>query len=205
MGDYSQEWAEENARLLRAHIVRTVARLESLAGRYGQLRGLLGETGGAGGPDEVRVATAAGPRLPLRVDVLDTMGDIERFLAELLPLVRGTLRLGNGAGTWTGRPDGGRTERTRAGLLFLASGLAGVYAEDPGLGDDVSRRAWQLERRAGWIFGDRSRAFALTDPCEECGLPSLWVVPERMVIRCGNPACGASRPVDAVLPVHVSG
>jgi hypothetical protein len=103
--------------------------------------------------------------------------------------------------------DGGdaRVARVRSGLLFLAASLGGVYAEDPGLGDDVSRGAWELERRAGWIFGDRSRPFALVDPCPECAVPALWVVPERMAIICGNPACRATRPVDAVLPVHVSG
>jgi hypothetical protein len=113
-----------------------------------------------------------------------------------------------GSGQWSmGAMDGGdaRTARVRAGLVFLASGLAGLYAEDPALGDDVSRVAWKLERRAGWIFGDRSRPFALAEPCPACGVPALWVVPDRMAIVCGNPACRDTRPVHAVLPVHVSG
>jgi hypothetical protein len=133
------------------------------------------------------------------VDVLDTLGDVERFVEELLPLVRGTLRLGPGPGA------AGRGVRVRAGLAVMAAGLGGVYSEDPGLGDAVSSAAWKLERRAAWIFGERSRAFALTEPCAACGMPALWVVPERMVIRCGNPACGDTRPVDVVLPVYVSG
>jgi hypothetical protein len=200
MGDWTREAAAEDARLLAAHIARTVGRLESLAGRYGELRNLLG---GAGRVQDLSVppsGNAPGPRLPLRVDVLDTMAEIEAYLRELVPLVRGTLRLGT-----NGRPPADRGRRVRAGLLFLASGLAGVYAEDPSLGDDVSRGAWQLERRAGWIFGDRSRAFALSEPCEVCGVPALWVVPERMMVRCGNPACNMQRPVDAVLPAYTSG
>lgn len=200
MGNYSAAWAEEEGRALAAHIGRTVSRLESLADRYRQLRGMLGDVGQpAGGGDEVRTPSRPGSRPPLRVDVLDTLADVERFVEELLPLVRGTLRLG---------PEpraAGRAVRVRSGLSVMAAGLAGVYSEDPGLGDAVSSSAWKLERRAAWIFGDRSRAFALTEPCGSCGMPALWVVPERMVIRCGNPACGATRPVDVVLPVHVSG
>lgn len=199
MGDYSAAWEAEQARALAAHIGRTVSRLESLAVRYGQLRALLGDVRGPGGGDEVRTPSRPGSRPPLRVDVLDTMADIDRFVAELGPLVRGTLRLG---------PEpraADRAGRVLAALDLMASGLAGVYSEDPVVGDAVSRLAWKLERRAGWIFGDRSRAFALSEPCRACGLPAVWVVPERMVIRCGNPACGDTRPVDAVLPVHVSG
>jgi hypothetical protein len=197
MGNYSAEWAEDEARALAAHIGRTVSRLESLADRYGQLRGMLGDVGQpAGGGDEVRTPSRPGSRPPLRVDVLDLLADVERFVEELLPLVRGTLRLG---------PAVGAGRSVLAGLGIMGAGLAGVYSEDPGLGDAVSSAAWKLERRAAWIFGDRSRAFALTEPCASCGMPALWVVPERMVIRCGNPACRATRPVDVVLPVHVSG
>lgn len=199
MGNYSQAWAEDEGRALAAHIGRTVSRLESLADRYGQLRRMLGDVGQPAGGDERRTPSRPGSRPPLRVDVLDTLGDVERFVAELLPLVRGTLRLG---------PEpraAGRRVRVRDGLALMAAGLGGVYSEDPGLGDAVSSSAWKLERRAAWIFGDRSRAFALTDPCRACGLPALWVVPERMVIRCGNPACGDTRPVDVVLPVYTAG
>lgn len=198
MGDYSRVWAEDEARQLAAHIERTAGRLESLAERYVQMRALLAPAGGAPADDSRRAPGPAGPRVPLRVEVLDTMGEIERYCRELLPLVRGTLRLG---------PMPAAVSRRRLvldGLGLMRSGLGGVYAEDSILGDDVSRGAWQLERRAGWIFGDRSRAFALADPCEDCGLPALWVVPERMLIRCGNPSCKWQRPVDAVLPVHIS-
>lgn len=206
--DYSANWGADEARLLAAHIARTVARLETLAGRYAELRGLVpAGSGGRPEPDGSRRGPA-GPRVPVRVEVLDTLAEVDRYLSELLPLVRGTLRLGTGAGTWAAGPkDGpdGRAARARAGLKFLAAGLAGVYADDPVLGDAVARGAWTLERRAGWLFGDVSRPFALSDPCPACSVPALWVVPDRMVIVCGNPACRASRPVHAVLPVHTSG
>jgi hypothetical protein len=205
VGDYSGDWAADQARLLAAHIGRTVGRLETLAGRYVELRGML-SADSSGRPDTAGGSRpAAGPRLPVRVDVLDTLAEIDRFLADWLPLVRGTLRLGSGAGLWTpDRGDAGAA-RVRAGLLFLAGSLGAVYADDPGLGDDVSAGAWRLERRAGWIFGERSRPFALVEACYSCGVASLWVVPERMAIVCGNPACGVSRPVHAALSVHTSG
>jgi hypothetical protein len=205
MGDYSADWEADRARLLAAHIARTVGRLETLAGRYVELRAMLAADS-AGRPDtEGGSRPAAGPRLPVRVDVLDTLADIDRFLADWLPLVRGTLRLGSGAGNWTVRTGDGGAARVRSGLLFLAGSLGAVYSESPGLGDDVSAGAWRLERRAGWIFGERSRPFALVEPCAACGVPSLWVVPERMAIVCGNPACGASRPVHAALPAYSAG
>jgi len=202
------EWEAEDARLLAAHIARTAGRLEALAERYGELRSMLAAGGGGKAADAPIARGPAGPRVPIRVEVLDTMTAIDAYLARFLPLARGVLRLGIGAGQWAMSPrDGGdaRTARVRSGLVFLAASLPKVYGEDPGLGDDVSKDAWQLERRAGWIFGDRSRPFALTDPCPACGVPALWVVPERMALVCGNPACRASRPVDAVLPVHVTG
>jgi hypothetical protein len=208
MGDYSEQWAAEDARQLAAHVTRTAGRLEALAERYSELRSMLAAGSGGKAADGVTARGPAGPRVPIRVEVLDTMSAIDEYLARCLPLARGALRLGVGAGTWSmGPKDGGdaRTARVRAGLLFLANGLASLYAEDPTLGDDVSRDAWKLERRAGWIFGDRSRPFALAEPCPACGVQALWVVPERMAIVCGNPACRDTRPVHAVLPVHVSG
>jgi hypothetical protein len=209
MGDYSGDWAADQARLLQAHIRRTVGRLETLAGRYGELRGMLAADSGGRPDTEGGSRPAAGPRMPVRVDVLDTLAEIDRFLLDWLPLVRGTLRLGSGSGLWTAETAdrGGdvRAARVRSGLLFLAGSLGAVYADDPGLGDDVSAGAWRLERRAGWIFGERSRPFALVEPCSACGVPALWVVPERMAIVCGNPDCGASRPVHAALSVHTSG
>jgi hypothetical protein len=208
MNDHTAAWADHDARALAAHIDRTAGRLEALAGRYAELVSMLAAGGGGRTADGIVTRGPAGPRVPIRVEVLDTMGEIDAFLARFLPLVRGQLRLGIGAGQWVmTTKDGGdaRVARVRSGLVFLAASLGGVYAEDPALGDDVSRGAWELERRAGWIFGDRSRPFALVDPCPECAVPALWVVPERMAIICGNPACRATRPVDAVLPVHVSG
>jgi len=202
------EWEDQEARLLAAHIARTAGRLEVLAERYAELRTMLAAGQGGKPATELITRGPAGPRVPIRVEVLDTMGEIDRFLARFLPLTRGAMRLGVGAGVWAMSPrDNGdaRTARVRSGLLFLAGGLGTVYGEDPALGDDVSRGAWELERRAGWIFGDRSRPFALTEPCPACGVPALWVVPERMVIRCGNPACGDTRTLDAVLPVHMTG
>lgn len=200
MGDYSQEWAADEARKLEAHVGRTVARIRALAEKYTGLGGALAAGGkGAPDPDALHVYTPAGPRLPLRVEVVDVMRDVEMFVAYFLPLVRGTLRI-----------DRGVTFRTRelmvaGGLGTMAAGLGGIYAEAPGLGDDISRGAWDLERRAGWIVGDQARPFPLLEPCAECGVASLWVVPDRMLLRCGNPECGAQSAVNSHGAVHSVG
>jgi hypothetical protein len=190
----STQWSERESRRLLEHIVRTSARLDSLAGRYGELRTLL--IPGTGQPVDygMPVIHSPGPGAPLRVDVLDLLEGIDVYLAYFLPLVRGTMRLGHRTGAVS--PKGG--------LLFLSASLGPVYAEDPVLGDDVSKGAWRLDRCAGWIFGERSRPFATPELCQDCGMQSLWVVPERMIIKCGNPACGSQRPVDAALPAHTS-
>jgi hypothetical protein len=200
MADWSGQYAQDQARALAAHVARTQERLHTLADRYAALRVML-TTGRTGRAEVPTFHRRPGPSSPLRVDVLDLMQEVDQYVAALLPLVRGTLRLGSGVAEWN-RPDTDRAVRVRGSLLFIASGLARVYAEDPVLGDDLARGAWQLERRAGWIFGDTSRPFALSEPCPACGVPALWVVPDKMVIRCGNPGCGAQQPLDAALPVQ---
>jgi hypothetical protein len=197
------DWTEQQARRLQEHISRTSARLEALAARYGQLNVLLSP--GTGQPADwgMPVIRDPGPRAPLRVDVLDLIEDIDRFLTGYLPLVRGTMRLGPGSGTWT-RTTEGHAQASRAGLTFLAAALASIYAEDPALGDELSGHIWRLDRRAGWIFGDNSRPFALAEACPDCSVRSLWVVPDRMVIRCANPPCGAEWPVDAAAHAHTT-
>jgi hypothetical protein len=198
MPDWAAEYTEEQARILAAHITRTQGRLDALAERYTVLRALL-VTGRTARAEVPTVRPRPGPASPLRLDILDALGDIDRYLSELLPLIRGALRLGQGAGVWAQGTD--RAVRNRAALAFIANALARVYAEDPVLGDDVARGAWHLERRTGWMLGETSRPFALAEPCPDCGIPALWVVPDKMVIRCGNPGCGAQRPVDAVTAV----
>lgn len=198
MTAWGQEWEAAEAERLAAHIERTVSRLDSLAGRYMRLRGEL-PAGSRRGRDSDERRAGPGPRLPLRVDVLDLVDAVEDFAGRLGPLVRGTLRLGP-APVYRHRGD------MVAGILaVMGKGLGRVYSEDWQLGEDVSRGAWQLDRRTGLLFGEVSRPFPLVDVCPECGLLSLWVVPDRLVIRCGNPACGAERTVHAVLPVYVSG
>lgn len=185
------------AERLAAHVQRTEDRLLTLAERYSRLREEL-PAGGHRGNDDDRRRSKPGPRLPLRVDVLDLIEAVEDFTDRLGPLVRGTLRIGTAPVYQT------RADAVWAALGVMRRGLMRVYAEDWQLGDDVSRRAWLLERRTGELFGEVSRPFPLTERCPSCAMPSLWVVPDRLVIRCGNPACAAERSVHAVIPVYVS-
>ena len=135
----------------------------------------------------------------MRVDVLDLLEAVDDFAGQLGPLVRGALRLGPAPAYRD------RSLLTRATLDLMGRGLGRVYAEDWQLGDDVSRRAWLLERRTGLLIGEVSRPFPLADRCAGCSLQSLWVVPDRMVIRCGNPGCGVETAVHAALPAYTTG
>lgn len=199
MGDYGQEYADQEARRLEAHIARTVQVLDSLAGRYVSLPGMLKPGGGGGSRDELVHFAAPGSRVPVRVDVVDTMTAVEAFVGKYGPLVRGALRVG-----FRSRVEAGRVSVVLAELRYMADKLGPVYREDVGLGDELSRRVWRLERRCAGVAGDVSRAFPAAEDCGACGLASLWVSPELLEVRCGNPDCRASFPVDVAAPVHTS-
>ncbi|AYN56864.1 hypothetical protein PBI_ANDREW_50 [Arthrobacter phage Andrew] len=187
--DVKREWVDSEARRVAAHVDRSAARLEALAERYVTLRGHLPAGGRRGGGDEPAFHAPAGPRAPLRVDVVDVRQEVALFVRDFLPRVRLALRL---PGILRGAGD------VVPGLLSMARFLPGVFAADRPLGDEISRGAWDLERRAAWAAGEVPRPFALTEECGGCGLRSLWVVPARMVIRCGNPACSREEPVGPV-------
>lgn len=187
--DVKKQWSESEARRVEAHVKRTRERLRDLADRYIALEGHIPAGGRRGGGDEPAFHAPAGPRAPLRVEVVDVRDEVALYVRDFLPRVRLSMRL---KGITRGAGD------VRPGLLFMARMLPFVYARSAALGDEISRGAWDLERRAAWAAGEVPRPFALTDPCGGCGLHSLWVVPERMVIRCGNPACGRQESVSGV-------
>lgn len=193
--DVKREWQDGEVRRVAAHADRTAGRLRVLAERYVALAGHVPAGSNPGGrpggrsADEGGSRGPAGPRVPLRLEVLDVREEVAAFVRDFLPRVRLAMRL---KGVTRGAGD------VVPGLLLMARMLPAVYVRASGLGDEISRGAWDLERRAAWAAGEVPRPFALTDLCGGCGLRSLWVVPDRMVIRCGNPACGRQEPVDGV-------
>lgn len=199
--DVKQEWADGEVRRLAAHVDRTAARLEELAGRYVALAGHLAAGSNPGGrpagrsADEGGSRGPAGPRVPLRLDVLDVREECALFVRDFLPRVRLAASRGVVGPVRSILSGAGDVE---PGLLFMALALPRVFAADRVLGDEIAREVWDLERRAAMAAGELPRPFALTDKCEACGLPSLWVVPDRLVIRCGNPGCRWSAPVHGV-------
>lgn len=193
--DVKREWQDSEVRRVAAHVDRSADRLRSLADRFVELAGHVPAGSNPGGrpagrsADEGGSRGPAGPRVPLRLEVLDVREEVALFVRDFLPRVRLAMRLKGvtrGAGA------------VRPGLLLMARMLPGVYERSADLGDEISRGAWDLERRAAWAAGEVPRPFALTDRCGKCGLPSLWVVPDRMVVRCGNPSCGFMEPVVGV-------
>ncbi|ASR83218.1 hypothetical protein FDI29_gp48 [Arthrobacter phage Abidatro] len=201
MVDVKQEWRDGEVQRLASHVARTAARLEELAERYVSLVGHIPAGSNPGGrpagraADEPGARGPAGPRVPLRLDVVDVREEVALFVRDLLPRVRIATSAGVVGPSRSVLAGAGNVV---PGLLFMALALPGVFAADRGLGDEVARGAWDLVRRAALAAGEVPRPFALTDLCESCGVRSLWVVPERMVIRCGNPGCGWSEPVAGV-------
>lgn len=183
--EYLRTWESEQAERLAAHVERTAARIRALADHYAALRGNLGPGRSGNDPDELFHYKHAGPRVPLRLDVVDLRADVALYVRDLLPRVRYTV------------PTHGSMLRDAgnvpAGLAFMAGALGLVYERDRDLGDEVARGAWELESKAALVTGQRSRPFALVEDCPECSQPALWVVPERLRVVCGNPACSYER------------
>ncbi|WNM65717.1 hypothetical protein SEA_VULPECULA_45 [Arthrobacter phage Vulpecula] len=193
--DVKQDWQDGQVQRLAAHVERTAGRLEELAERWVELAGHVPAGSNPGGrpggrsADEGGSRGPAGPRVPLRLEVVDVREEVALFVRDFLPRARIAVGVGpvlKGAGDVV------------PGLRFMAKFLPLVFDVDRGLGDEVARGAWDLVRRAALAAGEVPRPFALTEACGSCGVRSLWVVPERMVIRCGNPACGWSEPVAGV-------
>lgn len=198
MSDYRATWEELEARRLAAHLERTAARVLLLRDRYETAMGMVsGEiTPEPRHPDEYVRRTEGAGRAPTNVPALDLVLEVEAFVSDWLPLLRGTVR----AGSW--RPAGDtRAERTGAGLTWINRRLPTIWDEDPGVGADLSDSVWSLDRNAASVLGERARAFPLSEPCGTCGVPALWASPERMQVKCGNPDCGAGWAVSAPVPV----
>lgn len=191
--DVKRAWADEEIRRRSAHADRVAGMIGELADRWVTLRLRLVPGVAGRDTDELVVHAPAGPRVPLSLDVVDVGEEVAAFVRDFLPRVRLVMRL---KGALKGAGD------VRPGLLLMARMLPGVYERDRALGDEIATAACELHRRAAWAAGEVPRPFALTDECGACGMRSLWAVPERMVVRCGNPGCGESWPVNVPLPAH---
>lgn len=103
MSDYRATWEELEARRLAAHLERTAARVLLLRDRYETAMGMVsGEiTPEPRHPDEYVRRTEGAGRAPTNVPALDLVLEVEAFVSDWLPLLRGTVR----AGSW--RPAGG--------------------------------------------------------------------------------------------------
>lgn len=207
--DVKQDWQDGQVQRLAAHVERTAGRLEELAERYVALAGHVPAGSNPGGrpggrsADEGGSRGPAGPRVPLRLDVVDVREEVALFVRDFLPRVRIAVAAGAIGPARSVLSGAGNVV---PGLLFMGVSLPALFDADRALGDEVAREVWDLVRRAALAAGEVPRPFALTEACGSCGVRSLWVVPERMVIRCGNPACGWSEPVAGVsAPVFRSG
>ena len=199
MSNYQNEYEQQQARRLQAHLDRTTARCELLHGRYQSALNQTtnGTTTEGRGRDEAVRRTEGHGRSPVNLSALDLAADIERVVARLYPLALGALRLGMSKGR-----EGSRESWTAGRLLWFGKVLGKVWAEDPELGTEISDEVWKLDRKAARVLGEVVRAFPLVEPCGSCGLPALWASPELLEVRCGNPECGTRWRVSA--PVSVA-
>lgn len=185
-------YEEQRAHELGRYVAKASRVVREVGERWIELHGLV--PAGSGSSSEGPSGPAhAGPRVPVRVDVIDLMRDVETFVAGMVPPVRGTLRMGLGG-----------TRAVPAGVAFLADSLTGVYAQDPDLGDDIARAGFRLHHRTGVVLGIVSSAYRLEAECHECGMQSLWLEPESATVACGMPGCGGRWPLAASRLVHSS-
>lgn len=173
-------WEDWVARQREAKAERTAGTLLVLAERYIELHGHVapGRAGVASGP------SVAGPRIPIRVDVVDTLTAVEAFTAETASLVWGSLRMGIHS------PARDRSDVVHD-LRRIADLIGRVFIDELDLGHQVARDAGKLAWRAGVALGVEQPATRLTVDCPECRLPALWWKQALGEVRCGNPDCSA--------------
>lgn len=177
MADWTANWQDEVDEQLRALVMRAQVHLDDLEVRYAALGGLIvPERRGGGGSSK----PAAGPSVPIRVDVVDLACDVEAFANRYAGLVAGTLRAGSS-----------NTRSTVAALAYVGDHLGQAVLADPSLAGDVESGAGKLRWRARRLVGEVSAAFPVDVDCPECGLMSLWVHPGRGVVKCGVESCGS--------------
>lgn len=179
MADWTANWQDELDRQVLGLVERATVHLDDLQVRYAALGGMLepgrGSAGGGGGRK-----SAAGPSVPVRVDVIDLAVDVERFARRHAGLVAGTLRAGSS-----------NARSTVGALAYVGEHLGRAALADPTLAGDVESGAGKLRWRARRIVGEVARAFPVDVDCPECGLMALWVHPGRGVVRCGVESCGS--------------
>ena len=135
-------------------------------------------------------APSVTPGLPIAVDVVDTIAEVESMVARHLPLVRGALRLGPAAPV----PGTTRVTATVSAILLIGQSLREVAADSPVYAGEVAADVWKLFGRVSRTLGrPRVRPHRVDDPCPACGLPSVWVDPAGLRIACGLPSCGYTR------------
>lgn len=193
MPDWTDQWREHLDEQARRVVERAVVHLDDLQVRYLGLRGIVGAGSGHGGGDVTR--NVPGPRVPVRLDVVDLARDVEVFSTRYAGLVAGALR--------AGRPN----VRSIVGALsYVGEYLGPAALADPSLAGDVETKAAGLRWRARHLVGDVSAAFPVDVDCPGCGLMSLWVHPGRGVVKCGVEACGQEWSVgDLAVPAWSTG
>ncbi|KNB50117.1 hypothetical protein [Streptomyces caatingaensis] len=124
----------------------------------------------------------AGPSLPIRLFVSDTIRDISDGVVELEEAVCEKLRLP--------RPRRGTVEQRLTRLL----GLLDEVATDPVLAGHVRAESRRMARRCSLALGDAETPVRVRGRCVHCDSVSLRVFPHRETVLCVNPGCRCADP-----------
>lgn len=164
------------------YVERTRVTLDAVAEGYVELAALVEGRRGTdvGGTSHVEART------PVDLHVLDLRAEVETFVADMSPLVRGALRMGL---RWRGRDVPGA-------LAWLRDALGHVAAEDPDLARDLGSQAWTLRGRVERACGRTPQPYRLAEPCPTCERLALFLDPVRGVVRCTHIECSVSWPVE---------
>lgn len=175
MADWTDRWQDELDERTAALVERAQVHVDDLVVRYEGLRDMVQP--GKGNTTGRRAA--AGPSVPIRVDVVDLAREIDRFALRYAALLSGALRAG-----------ASRVRSVHDALVYVSDRLGPASLADPSLAVDVESAAASLRWRARHLVGEVEAAFPVDVPCPECGMPALWVHPGMGVVRCGMGECG---------------
>lgn len=162
---------------------RTRVAFDSVAECYVELATLVAGGRAAG---VVGGGSHVSARPPIDVHVVDLRAEAEVLVTRYVPLAHGALRMGLGAD----RPE------TVAGLWWLRDALDHLFAEDPDLAREVGEAVWSLRGRVERACGRQARPYRIMELCPACGMLTLFVSPERGVVRCTGAGCDAEWPVE---------
>lgn len=183
-------WSTGNRDALADWLDRTSDATRQLATRFVELSLAVRESTSRPGAFGGSAPPGAFARAPLRLDVLDVLGEIDRAATDIDRTARRILSLAEN------RPAPAR-RATVERLAWLAGVIPSLWDSEPSTVHLAAQRVWALHARSGRMLGLVSSAFRIDDPCPSCHQSSLWVDPDSWSVACGLARCGHTELIEA--------